>query len=419
MEQWLAAAAIAVIVLFVAAATFDALLTLRWRHRRLAADIERYTTLAAAIARKDEAAHRRTAQRGHWSGFRKFRITRKEREAENIASFYLRPHDGRPMAEFLPGQFLTFRFLDDNHREPTVRCYSLSGPYARNQDYRITVKRIPPPSDASPETPWGKASTFFHHRVEVDSVLEVAPPAGQFTLDLAAGRPLVLIAGGIGITPFLAMIGHLEEHEPDREVWLFYGVRSREDRVMTAQLRRWAGRPSFHVITCYSHGTESLGALERFEEEGFVTTELLERWLPSSNYEFYVCGPAAMMTSVIDGLVQWGVPRGSIHTEAFSASTVHEIATSQRAPETAAARAVSFRSTGKTLQWSQEAGTILELAEQNGVFLPSGCRAGSCGTCATPVLAGSFTYLSRPEAPVEEGSCLVCVSVPTADIEFA
>ena len=419
METWLASAVIVVIAAIIAIVAINAFFHMRWRRLRLAADIERYTALAAAITQRDGAAQRRTSLRGSWSGFRNFRVTRKEREAGNIVSFYLRPHDGRPVAAHISGQFLTFRFLDDADREPTIRCYSLSHAHAEGRDYRVTIKRIPPPPEAPPETPWGKASSYFHNRVEVDSVLEVAPPSGHFTLDLAAGRPVVFIAGGIGITPFLAMMEQLAEHEPGREAWLFYGVRNREERVMTAQLRQWAQRPEFHVITCYSHLSEPGESLEEFEEEGLITTDLLERWLPSSNYEFYVCGPPPMMTMVVDGLLDWEVPRSSIHTEAFSPETVREIATAGSTAEAAAPCEVSFRSTGRKLHWNQEIGTILELAEKNGIFLPSGCRAGNCGTCATPVLGGSFAYLSKPEAPVEEGSCLVCVSVPTADIEFA
>ena len=419
METWLASAAIVVIAVVIGIAGANAFVHMRWRRQRLAADIERYTALAATISRRDEAAHRRFSQRGSWSGFRKFRVTRKESEANNIASFYLRPHDGRPVAPFLPGQFLTFRFHDEEDREPTIRCYSLSHAHAEGKDYRVTIKHLRPPPEAPPETPWGKASSYFHNRVETDSVLEVAPPSGQFTLELAAGRPVVFIAGGIGITPFLAMMQQLAEQEPDREAWLFYGVRTRDERVMTTQLSQWAKRPNVHVVTCYSHLSESGEPLEEFEEEGFITTDVLGRWLPSSNYEFYVCGPPPMMTMVIDGLLDWEVPRSSIHTEAFTPETVREIAATASTAEATSPREVSFRSTGKKLQWTGDVGTILELAEQNGLFLPSGCRAGNCGTCATPVLAGSFIYLSKPEAPVEEGSCLVCVSVPTEDIEFA
>ncbi|MCY4559301.1 MAG: hypothetical protein OXF79_23545, partial [Chloroflexi bacterium] len=88
METWLASAAIVVIAVVIGIAGANAFVHMRWRHQRLAADIERYTALAATISRRDEAAHRRFSQRGSWSGFRKFRVTRKESEADNIASFY-------------------------------------------------------------------------------------------------------------------------------------------------------------------------------------------------------------------------------------------------------------------------------------------------------------------------------------------
>ena len=105
METWLASAAIVVIAAVIGIVAVDAFVRMRWRRRRLAADIERYTALATTISKRDEATHRRFSRRGSWSGFRNFRVTRKEDEANNIASFYLRPHDGRPVAPFLPGQF--------------------------------------------------------------------------------------------------------------------------------------------------------------------------------------------------------------------------------------------------------------------------------------------------------------------------
>ena len=356
---------------------------------------------------------------GRWTGFRSFRVTRRERETDNVMSFHLRPHDGRPVAAYQPGQFLTFRFHGEAEREPTVRCYTLSQAYVQDQDYRVTIKRLAPPPDAAPDTPWGEASSRFHDRIEVDGVVEVAPPAGQFTLDLATGRPVVFIAGGIGITPFLAMMQHMEAHEPGREAWLFHGVRNRDERIMTDALGRWAEKPDFHVVTCLSDPRGPDRTPEEFEEEGHVTIDLLRRRLPSSNYEFYVCGPPPMMTQIMNGLRDWGVPSSSIHFEAFSADTVREIGMASLRSGPASSCAVSFRASGRRLEWTQDSGTILELAERSGIYLPSGCRAGNCGTCAAPVLNGSFACLSKPEARVDDGSCLVCISVPCEDIEFA
>ena len=419
MEPWLASIVIVGAGMLIGVAAFDAWSHMRWRRRRLAADMDRHLALADLLSKRDEAIVRNLSRSRGWTGFRSFRVTRTEREADNVTSFHLRPHDGRPVAAYLPGQFLTFRFHDEAEREPTVRCYSLSRAYAQDQDYRVTIKRLVPLPDAAPDTPAGKASTWFHDRVGVDSVVEVAPPSGHFTLDLAVGRPVVLIAGGIGITPFLAMMHHVEAHEPGREAWLFYGVRNRDDRVMVDELRRWAEKPDFHVVTCYSELREPHPTLEEWEECGHVTVDLLQRRLPSSNYEFYVCGPPPMMTQIMDGLRDWGVPSGSIHFEAFSADTVREIGMASLPAGQARSCEITFRGSGRRLEWNQESGTILELAERNGIFLPSGCRAGNCGTCAAPVLKGSILYLSEPEARVDDGSCLVCISVPSEDIEFA
>lgn len=418
MEIWLSSIVILVVVATAFFMAFDAWTRMRWRRRRLAIDIERYTALADVLAKREAAIVESRLQSTSWKGFRKLRVTRRERETHDVASFYLRPHDGQPLPGFRPGQFLTFRFHHDADREPSVRCYSLSQAHAPARDYRVTIKRLPPPDDAPEGTPHGEVSSYFHERVSEGSVVEVAPPSGHFTLDLSDGRPAVFIAGGIGITPFLPMLEHLHQHEPDREAWLFHGVKTRQDRVAVDQLQLWARRPSFHFVTCYSIGSgpENLGP---FEAEGFVTTDILKRWLPSSNYEFYVCGPPAMMASVMTQLQDWKVPRTSIHYEAFTSESVQEVGAGTADLADAAPRQVSFRSAGKTLRWTPESGTILELAEAHGVFLPSGCRAGNCGTCAAPVLTGSFSALTQPEATVEEGSCLVCVSVPTEDIEFA
>ena len=418
METWLTSAILVGVGALIAAMVVDAWSRVAWRRRRLALDVARYSALADALARRDEAIVQNLSQSRSWNGFRNFRITRKVREADNVVSLFLRPHDGRAVPAFLPGQFLTFRFHDEAGGTPTIRCYSLSQAYSPELDYRVTIKRLAPPPDAPPGTPWGKSSSYFH-QVEEDNVVEVGPPAGQFTLDLAAGRPVVFIAGGIGVTPFLAMTEHLARHEPEREAWLFHGVKNPREQVAADRLRAWAEKPNFHFVTCYSQPLEDAQSAQPFEEKSIVTLEVLRQWLPSSNYEFFVCGPPPMMTAIMDGLRQWGVPPGSIHMEAFSSETVREIGMASLLAGQAATWEVAFRGNDKRLQWRGDSGTILDLAERNGIFLPSGCRAGNCGTCAAPVLAGSFTYLAKPEARVDEGNCLVCISVPAEDMEFA
>ena len=117
-------------------------------------------------------------EEGAWNGYRKFRVSRKIEEAKDQCSFYLTPHDGRSVPPFDPGQFLTFRLDIPDQNKPVIRCYSLSE--APKQDhYRVTIKRVPPPRD-KPEIPPGLSSNYFHDLVEEGKILDVRAPGGHF-----------------------------------------------------------------------------------------------------------------------------------------------------------------------------------------------------------------------------------------------
>ena len=164
-----------------------------------------------------------------WPGFRTFRVERKVTEdvAQSVCSFYLVPEDGQALPPFLPGQFLTFR-LDlptTAGTEQIIRCYSLSDA-PRPDSYRVSIKRILPP--AGNQLPAGRSSNFFHDQVGVGSLLQVRAPAGHFHID-RSDAPVVLIGGGIGITPMLSMLNWCVVEQPGREVWILYGVRDRSE----------------------------------------------------------------------------------------------------------------------------------------------------------------------------------------------
>ena len=156
-----------------------------------------------------------------WPGYRTFYVKRKAQEgtAKQVCSFYLVPEDGRPLAPFLPGQFLTFKLGVPSltgETQSVIRCYSLSD--APNPShYRISVKRAPAPFGS--QIPQGISSNYFHDHVEVGSQLQVRAPAGHFYID-RSDVPVVLIGGGIGITPMLSMLNWCLKEQPGREVWL-------------------------------------------------------------------------------------------------------------------------------------------------------------------------------------------------------
>ena len=143
---------------------------------------------------------------GAWSGWRDFRVMRRQFEdaSKTQCSFHLQPVDAAQLAPFQPGQYLTFSLkLPDGGRSLT-RCYSLSD-RPDPTGYRITIKRVPPPS-GRPELPPGASSSHFHDRVHEGDVLQVKAPSGHFFIDPHASVPAVFIAGGIGITPMMSML---------------------------------------------------------------------------------------------------------------------------------------------------------------------------------------------------------------------
>lgn len=356
-----------------------------------------------------------------WEGFREFTVQRREFEDSNreICSFYLAPLDGKPLPAFRPGQFLTFKLsLEDTQTsqpKSVVRCYSLSDA-PRNDNYRISVKRVPAPADR-PELPPGLSSNFFHDRVQPGSRLLVRAPSGHFHMMEEELLPMVLIAGGIGITPMLSMLNSVLQHGPDREVWLFYGVRNGDEQMMKGPLQALARtHENFHLHVCYSAPREGESEGDDYQHRGRVDLALLRATLKMMRYQFYVCGPRAMMESIVPGLEEWGVPSGDIYYESFGPATLikHEKAVVE---ETGAQPiSVLFSRSGKSIPWDPGAASLLAFAEANGVEVESGCRAGSCGACQTAVQGGEVDYTQAPDVDVAAGHCLLCISVPKSDL---
>lgn len=347
-----------------------------------------------------------------WAGLRNFRVERKVSEdaAQQICSFYLVPEDGKPLPEFLPGQFLTFKLnAPDAGVNAVIRCYSLSDA-PQSSAYRVSIKRAPAPAGSSFAP--GISSNYFHDHVAVGSVLQLRAPSGHFHIDRAQS-PVVLIGGGIGITPMLSMLNWSLNAQPGREVWLFYGVRHADELVMRAHLEALAAKhPNFHLHFCLSDA-QALGA---YQHNSRVDVELLRRLLPLKPYHFYICGPTPMLASLVPGLEDWGVPDAHIHFEAFGpASILRKKRPNSEVPlatQGTGAVMVHFAKSGKQLPWQPGMGSLLEFAEANGIAIDSGCRSGGCGTCQTTIQSGEVAYTQSPDCDPEPGSCLLCVCTP-------
>ncbi|NOQ35351.1 MAG: hypothetical protein GQ569_05580, partial [Methylococcaceae bacterium] len=293
--------AIAVLLLLAVLLRIVLLLKNEWQHHNYE---KQHQDLAINYWRQKIALPVNDRSQKRWNGLRIFRVVDKVRESDDIYSFYLKPHDGKPLPHFHAGQYLSIQIKHPENNKTLTRCYSLSDSHSTDY-YRISVKKEPE----------GVVSNFLHQQLKVGDVIETKAPAGEFYLDLEKRHPVVLIAGGVGITPLLSMLNTLVEQQDSREVHLFYGVRHGSQVIMKDYLQELAKKiPQFHLHLCYSRPESDD---KDYQHQGRITIDLLRSQLPASNYHYYLCGSLAMMEGLSDDLKNWGVPKKDIHFESF------------------------------------------------------------------------------------------------------
>lgn len=332
----------------------------------------------------------------------RMRVLRKAPETADgsIFSFTLAPLD-QTAPTFLPGQYLTV------HARPrgeaaVQRCYSLSN--APDEGVlRISVKRV---AD-------GRASPWLHDCVAAGDVLDVGAPAGAFHL-VDGDTPVVLVSGGIGITPMISMLEHLYATHPARRVVFLHACRNGREFAFAGRLRELAaGHPSLRLYRWFSAPRVEDVQGRDYDHAGRMDAHAVEALLPAGIADVFLCGPGAMMQALVAGLRAAGVPEPRIHFEAFGPSSV--VAGGAAAVPDGSPRTVEFGRSGK--RGVLRPGTsVLDLAESVGARVTAVCRAGACGNCQTRILSGTVGYGTAPAFAPDPGTCLPCVCKPTSDL---
>jgi ferredoxin-NADP reductase len=198
-----------------------------------------------------------------------------------------------------------------------------------------------------------------------------------------------------------------------RPIYLFLGFRNSREQPFRSRLSDCqADAANIHVDVSYSRPAATDQPGRDYAHRGHVDLARLRRVLPSSNFRFYVCGPAAMMQSLVPGLLDWGVPVEDIRYEAFGPATVKGLG----ADAAAAPCEVRFARSERAVRWTGAENSLLELAEASGIALDYGCRAGNCGQCRVLLAAGRVAHLKEPGVPLVAGECLACIARPEGDV---
>lgn len=368
-------------------------------------------------------AERRLQAAALADAWRPFKVAQIVDESTTIRSFHLEPVDGAGVIPHQAGQYLPIRVaLRDQTDAPDAagaaktvrRTYTISSGPA-DGGYRLSVKRE------------GVVSRHLHDTLRVGSVIEARAPAGRFTIDAHEERPAVLLAAGVGITPMVAMLRHIVYEglrmRRMRPTWLFQSARTLHERAFTGEIDYLASVSggAVQVVRAVSDPQDGRRGKD-FDHRGRIDLDLLRATLPLDDYDFYLCGPAGFMQSLYDGLRQLNIADERIHAEAFgpsglkrtrdgkaAAATTPPVAA--HAPATEPTRVV-FAKSGKQATWNPASGSLLELAEAQGLSPEFSCRGGSCGTCRTAILEGAVAYASVPDFPAGETKALICCAVP-------
>jgi ferredoxin-NADP reductase/MOSC domain-containing protein YiiM len=347
-----------------------------------------------------------------WPGFRQMRVAHIHNESATVTSFVLTPIDGQPLPLFQAGQFVVLRLLVDPDKPPVLRSYSLSDLPAADH-LRISVK-----NELN-----GIGSSFLCNRAREGDVLDVSAPRGSFTLR-PSQSPVVLLSAGVGATPVMSMLHSLAAERSQREIWWIYGARNGADhpfadesRSLLKQLSRGRG----YIVYSRPSATDQVGA--DFDAPGHINAALLERIGVPRGADFYLCGPPSFLQNMRDGLRNWGVLAGNVHTEIFGsleaispgmAQVVHTPHLPPGPP--GSGPPVSFARSGITAAWDPKFASLLELAEACDVPVRWSCRSGVCHTCMTGLIGGSIIYNPEPLERPAPGNVLVCCSQPNAGV---
>ena len=360
---------------------------------------------------------RKTLKRA-WQGFRPFIVSQKVPESQSMTSFYLMPEDREPLPPYMPGQFLTFKLNIPGISRPVIRTYTLSDCPCHTEYYRITVKREPQPED--PEIISG--SNYFHDMVEAGTRLQVAASRGDFFLDPKEETPVVLLSGGVGMTPMISMLNAIVDSGNKRPVWFVHGTRNGLHHAMSEHMRQIVSEhDNITVHIRYSRPRPEDIQGRDYDSIGHVTVNLLKELLPDNDMDFYLCGPPPFMHSLIKGLWEWDVPEHRIRFEVFGPDAMMlEGARPKRRQKKKAVEEenykIVFSQSQITAQWDPESENLLNFAEEQGVFPDFSCRAGICQTCGYGLLEGQVDYNFDPLAPPYPGQVLLCCTRPKSDL---
>ena len=356
-----------------------------------------YRALTAKLKKPAQAA---TGPRAKiWSG--RLRVARIVRETPDVQTFRFAAPDGGPLPfQHQPGQYLVISPVIDGKK--VSRPYTISSSPTTPDYCEITVKR----------EEMGLVSRHLHDMIREGDIINLSAPMGRFIFDGTQAQSIVLIAGGVGATPLMAITRYLTDKNWKGNIYFIYCARTPGDIIFRKELDDLNARfPNLRLLV-------TLSRANRTDWTGFkgrVSAEFLSKSIPDlARQPVYVCGPMAMMTQIIQWLADLGVPETQIKMEEFVAAKHAEPAPADAGSTCVVAPDVlpSDDESGPKLTFNRSAKSValapdkslLEIAEEAGVNIDFECRSGICGRCKTRLLGGCVMMATQDALTAEDKS---------------
>jgi ferredoxin-NADP reductase len=362
---------------------------------QLRADSFKYRSTSPLVASTPSRAKQ-------WTGVLK--VARIFTETPDVRTFRLvMPNGSRIPFDYLPGQYLNLTLEIDGLK--VRRSYTIASSPTRIGYIELTVKR----------EERGLVSRFLHALPE-GSLLNISAPAGRFTFTGVESERIVMLAGGVGITPLMAKTRYLTDFGWPGSIHLIFSVKQQQDIIFRAELDELQKRfANFKLTVTLTRETSSTWTGER----GRITSSLLSRVARDlNNCRVHLCGPTEMTEPLIAMIRELGVSNELIKVESFaSPSRSNTVNTSNhREDRISVVPAATDIIESATLQFARSGNTvthlagktILEIAEDHGVEIPYDCRSGICGQCKTKLLAGTVKMEAEDALePVDRANGLI------------
>lgn len=255
-----------------------------------------------------------------WEGRKTFKVIELKKEADNVTTITFQSNSEGYLPDYEPGQHITVSCCPMSDSEEIVtRAYSLTGPafVHDRKTYSISV-RHQKATDEKGEYVEGIMSSYINTHLQIGKDVELTPPGGNFIVPLNAVQPVVIFAGGIGITPFISYLESINPQAEGPEIWLFYANQNSRLHAFKKRIAELnASIDRLKVINIYNQPLDcDIPGLD-YDRAGYVGAGDVEAYLIENNARYYMCGPQPMMDAISRGLQERGVPAFAIFYEIF------------------------------------------------------------------------------------------------------